>query len=977
MKRTVFFTALLVLILGMLSAAAPVQRTRGGGMVASPHYRPRIFTKIFTVGQTSSTFAPWSTRAPWSATAQMVDCSATWAWDEVSSNYLALAGTDSAVAGAGVQARYDDYARVGYGDCSQSFGNRHSRRFAQNNGISNKVTLLYLPFEASIPSNATILSAELVISREGTQSMGGSAGLDTLWGVLMTNATDSAWRAGPNTGDNSAKFAGKRAASWANQVQPVRSDDSTYVNRRAGYPDSSAAVVAWSPSLSARVRPVDWGYRGLGYVVPTGFNNAADTSKCYVIDVKRPVQKAVSGSVNNGFALLYSSSYTTRTGSLRVSPNPANANHRPFLKVTYTTSPYNGGPWAGREVGFAFATDDGILDANDAYAAVFAARDLSYSVFVNQGHTEAVAPAIPKSNYAHLLQYWEDGMEIGSHGRRHGKGSDITGLLAWSDNSLLVSGAGVTVSGVLQDSLTFEMSPAWIDSGLAAVSGVDEYTLGTMTASPTCGKTMAAPQGGFTLGILGKAYDLGYYGFRSAGGYGAGSSSVRPIPGDTLGVMMGDGNAGNSWLRNAGLTTPRRQNNYAFRIGPQFAGGEIGIDVLTMNGATPLNNAATDSVNFKRAVRGLIDQAAANGNEYMVWLSHALASNPVGYTGLIDVNQLGWALDAMEESGNVAVMNFGTLAKTFQAGMLPVDHPAWGTLSWQNAIKADGPYPMWGIARDSYVAPAPATPALADTHYTIVATSPLAPRRISLDTRAHCWTATPTDSVTDGVAWTQLDYGSTSAKRDSAGYYGSRANDLILVGDAYETNISQGSASNNPIPIIHLPYTVPVGRAIAEARLFIYVYPSNPIVLDAAYSDTFFVFADTTSGNHELWYAAGNVNRPIWQTFPTASPWIHRGRSSYNSVVWNGSTAWSPTLASLDVSGEVGPSVILTSEDNPGSYCNFVGFDVTALIRDHTVYAFRLCMKTGDSTEAVWMGNPDAEIKAKRPFLLVKTIPTP
>jgi hypothetical protein len=914
---------------------------------------PQTITKIFTVGQTNSSFASWS------AAAQKVDCSATWAWDEVSSNYLALAWTDSAAAGAGVQARYDDLARTGYGDCSQSRPDVSDRKFPTAGAFSNKYSMVYFPFESSIPAGATIISAQLIVARPETQSMGGTVNNDSLWAVLDTLAADRRWFAGPNTGDNSAKFAGKRAASWGSQVQKIRDDDSTYVNHRAGYTHAGNDTFAWTPALSTRRRPMDWGVRGLGYVVTdaSATFNTADSTKCFIIDVKRPVQYAVSGARNSGFWMMYSSVDQTRDGYLRLSFNPTSALRRPFLKVTYSSTQYNGGPWGGKEVGFAFTTDDGKDDANAVYSAVFKARGLSYTMFVNQSRTEAQDTLW--STYANLLQYWQDGIEIASHGRQH---PPTTGFLNYTDNSILVSGAAI-------DSLAWCMSPSWIDSGLAAVSGVDAFTLATMTASPTCGKTIAGPQGSFSLTVLGKAWDAGYYGYRTAGNGIANYSGgfiYRPAPGDTCGTGTVDLQA-----RNTGLTAPQKQNNYIFRLGPMKRTADAGIDQFTMNGATKI----TDEDGIKRSVRGFIDQAAANNNEYMVWLSHARASNPLEYSGLIDGDQLGWCLDAMAEAGNVEVTNFSTLSRQYRAGMVQVDHPAWGRLEWQSAIKAGGSYPFWGIARASYTAPAPATPAAADTHYTIVATSPMTPRAISLGNRAVCWPSAPTDSVKVGVAWAQLKAGAT-ALRDSSGWAMTATGTGTSLGYFRVIGDSELPQTAGTCEYLYMPYTVPTGRKVDQALLFLYVPSSGTnagigINQFASTTDTFFVFSDLNTTNHSLWWTTTG-RASIWSTYPTASPYLHRANASYNHITGGHAAgpAWSPTLDSLDNSYKIGPSVSLGTT---GIYNGFIGFDVTALISGGVMFPFRFLYK--NDLDDFLIAHPDNEIKAKRPFLLVKTVP--
>ena len=898
-------------------------------------------TKIFTVGQTNSTFDSWD------ASAQVVNCSSTWAWDELASNYLLADFSDSTNAGDGSQPRYDDLARVGYGDCYQSRATAGNRKFPVPGQLSNKFTMLYLPIEAYIPHGATILSAELVISREGTQAMGGSAGLDSLWAVLDTLAADRHWIDGPNTGDNSAKFAGKRAASWMNQIQNMRSDDSTYVNRRAGYP-AEADSFPWDPPISERRRPIDWGVRGLGYVVPAGFSNTADTSACYVIDVKRPVQYIAFGAQNSGFLLMYSSSNAARASYLRLALNPTHAWHRPFLKVTYSMDAYDGGPWDGKEVAFCFTTDDGLQPANDVYSGIFAARGLSYTVFVNQGRTENSGAADSLyADYDVLLGYWQAGMEIGSHGRIHNKPGLTNGLLGFSDTG---------------DSLALVMAPSWIDSGLAAVSAEDAVTTAALLASPTCSKTIAAPQGGFTLNILAKAYALGYYGFRTAGGYGAASSTVRPTPGDTLGSMMGDGNVGNNWLRNVGLTSPRKQNNYAFRIGPHFQTGDAGIDELTMQGAG--GTATTDSVAFKKCVRGLIDQAAANYNEYMCWFSHGQASNEyttgtLNYTALIDGVQLRWALNAIAEAGNVNVMNFSEMALAFRAGMTRTDHPPTGTLAWRSQIRATGGYPFSGIATENYVAPA-----ANDTAYTVVGTSPLTPRQITVENRVHAWPLGTFTADSTGIAWAQPN----RAAADSAGYYVINTNDFTLDNG---TAIPGAGILGGTAPMMRFPYTVPAGRSIVQALLVMYVEPTNFVTLQAGHGDTLFAFADTTTDNHALWY--GSTGQSRWASYPSAgSPWTHRANTAYNHVF--STTDWSPTLESLNNSHKIGPFSAITSTSNPGTVSGYIGMDVTDLLVDHRVRSFRI-MHWCDTLGVAMIGHPDAALRKTRPFLLVKTVP--
>jgi hypothetical protein len=82
------------------------------------------------------------------------------------------------------------------------------------------------------------------------------------------------------------------------------------------------------------------------------------------------------------------------------------------------------GPWNGKAVAFSFTSDDGNRPDNLAWAQIFVARDLSFSVFIPSswvGWTDR-----DKLTADDLIQLHLQGIEIGSHGKTHVRLTDIS-----------------------------------------------------------------------------------------------------------------------------------------------------------------------------------------------------------------------------------------------------------------------------------------------------------------------------------------------------------------------------------------------------------------------------------------------------------------------------------------------------------------------------------------------------------------------
>lgn len=105
----------------------------------------------------------------------------------------------------------------------------------------------------------------------------------------------------------------------------------------------------------------------------------------------------------------------------------------PVLLLVAALWPANGNPWVARAlasgpwndhaVAFTFSSDDGKGVANRTWEPVFVSRGLSYTAFMVSSWVDWTEH--DKLTTADLKQFYQDGIEIGSHGRTH---VPLTGL---------------------------------------------------------------------------------------------------------------------------------------------------------------------------------------------------------------------------------------------------------------------------------------------------------------------------------------------------------------------------------------------------------------------------------------------------------------------------------------------------------------------------------------------------------------------
>lgn len=663
MKRSVLAALALLLVLCCGADEFGSFQVVNPSGVASPEYRTE--TWLFTVGQDTSAIDDANLYAATGGAAidSVVDLSSVYKWDDVATRIAAVGGADS-IDASGRRWWYDDFTLAQYAYIWQS----NNSRIWPNVSQLTCAAMTYWPLEDYLPANCTIRSAMMGLST-GTlaANMAASTSMaETLFAVLDTISTDNLWMTGPNTGTTTAKFLGKTAASWYAQIQPVLVNDSTNVNRRAGYKLLAAIsdTGAWDPPLSSRKMSIDWGPRGKGWLPTETYSGAEDTLEI-AIDCTRPVQYIVRGAVNNGLWLLYSANpVAARTSNIRLYFGPSADARKPWMVVKWSTKRHTW-PWPGdKEVAFSFRTDDAVADVNDTLSAIFGNRGLSYTIGVIGYRAVTKQRTGPGDTLVYaggqrLLNWFNRGMELVSHGRQHDPGGGtkhgVAGVTADLSDDSAAGG----------DSLYFIMQPGWLDSLLGAASATMDSA--DFAAHALTGRGYLFAQNVFTLRSLLVADSLGY---AFAGTGVIGGSAKRPAPGDSTGAEVG-GPAANKWRRSYGITTPRKLNRLIVPTGPH-AGTADGIDIIF---GTP-GSAVSDSAAIKKSIRGWIEQAAVRDNGYMCWFTHNLLSSNHSYTADgINPDQAQWMLNALSEAGNVWVANMGTVATFWNWNSVQTDSP--------------------------------------------------------------------------------------------------------------------------------------------------------------------------------------------------------------------------------------------------------------------------------------------------------------
>ncbi len=533
-----------------------------------------------------------------------------------------------------------------------------------------RLAMLRFPISGHVPAGRHVVSARLILTTVGSSAtIVAGAYRDTVFAVLDT-LPGHVWHTSELGGRaESPLYVARRATSWLLrrqfQIGAGMASDSGYpgdgVDGSLAHAGYDTAEYSWSPPWSAVVRSIDVGPRSYGFVPAatwTAYASSADSGAGarVSLDVTRAVQYAVNGARNNGFLIWYQDNGGSAATIFQFhdfAASAANYHLTPALEIIWDDTPYTS-PWGnGKEVAFAFTSDDGINDANDAWSAIFSARNLSYTI--NVARTQINRDAPYGGTFLDLVNWWDRGMEIGNHGYHH-----------WDMRSYPF---GPTDAGYA--ALVPEFSRAWIDSGMAANDGDDSRRASFYASQQMIGHVFATPLTYWDLNCIAVADSLGYLGVRLCDTYTGDMTVGTAIgsmssPGDTLGA---DG-------RGAKTTNLR---NYGIRVTNPF-------NIMTVpRWDYPINIEAavsSDSAAVKRIVRLCIEDRIVRGqNALWTMLSHDIDADIYAF-GNISAQHMRWILNAMQESGVVRIDALGPLLSFMRSQRTFIAHPAHGGDLW-------------------------------------------------------------------------------------------------------------------------------------------------------------------------------------------------------------------------------------------------------------------------------------------------------
>ena len=523
--------------------------------------------------------------------------------------------------------------------------------------------LVYIPFEDYIPANATIVSASVNLSLNGSmyQEYG-----DTLICTLMTNPNDDKWYLTKGWDANHTELA---KATWRRQR------DVSWGGTTSAYP--------WVPELNAREHMWDWGNISdwTGSVV-TGGTPIAQYANV-PMQATNCVQAAVNGEVNNGLLLSYHSIGNAGEKFTHYSwdrVTNANVNNRtPYVVVKYITKRYQK-PFGTKEWAFCFATDDGKVLANTSYDSVFTLHGGKYTLFLSERH---LGQATYLTN-AQAMALWSHGNEIGNHskthyptagtGATHGSGLNHYHEIALNSTTGNVLKVGGASTG--WDSLMIDCSPAWMYT-MAAAQGY-----GDLTGSPSFAKAHALPNGAWSPEVFEALYRNGYTAIRGTGANstfdryhhyeGGPNSPAAPIGKARADTIWSDGPLTQSgrWARNMSLM--------AITLGASGASGQT---IFGIKSDPADNQTELDEVNNN--VRRLAYQMIGQNRRALITFTHALKSNPAapaGYVDGVNADELEAALDAVDAfAGGGRYMGFAEYKDWIKAFSTGIATPAFAT----------------------------------------------------------------------------------------------------------------------------------------------------------------------------------------------------------------------------------------------------------------------------------------------------------
>jgi len=506
--------------------------------------------------------------------------------------------------------------------------------------------LVYIPFQDYIPANSHIVSADINVSIVAGAPVSTS---DTLIVSLMDKAGWDKWWLvkDVSTWDYYAH------ASWNLQQSQGPADAWGGTDAYPWVPDLDYCPKHWDVGAIA-----DW----------TGNTTASIAAKAqFAIAATRCVQAIVNGSVNNGLMLnlqdlnIGDSSflhYTWDTGTNQ-------AKRMPYVVVKYITKRYSP-PLGTSEWAFVASTDDGKWEVNDAATDTFLAHGGKYTVFIarqqliSEGSTTVSTPE-------QIVGFHTRGMEVGSHSLKH---IPPMGLSDYHDAGRF--DGMVMYNSAAWDSLVEDADPAWMYA-------MADTIVGDLRASPSFGKSIALPNGGWSPEVTKACVEAGYKAIRTtSSGKTVDREKVYEL--STHGAARGDTANIDGPYRWARL---RPQN--VRLVGPNM---EIVTTVGRADNAQ-ITEAELDSV--RQNMRRYIYSTLARGSNVASIFWHDVKSSTL-YSQGIEGPELGAMLDVVDEFGG-RYMGMAEYGDWVMAGGTPIDTPP--TFAQADSMKYEAADRVW------------------------------------------------------------------------------------------------------------------------------------------------------------------------------------------------------------------------------------------------------------------------------------------
>jgi len=511
---------------------------------------------------------------------------------------------------------------------------------------------MLLHFDPRVPTGATVVSAKLRAEFH-TSSNGVWVTPDTMTATLMTNASDNLWYHYTSIYDGASYAASTdRAANMAkcNYNHQVYAAGATGNNGYAG-----TTLGKWNPTLKDRTYYYNWG----SVTDWTGrAARAAGDSTIFDIDMTDCVQGIANGLTNNGIMIQPSKEdmwdhvmammqFEPRAGGKvnggsTYAPNTLLSRHTPWIEIKYLTKKYqapfpNGSTWA-----FVFQTDDGRIDANNAYVGVFKdstatypnGRPGRYTLYQSRNQV-----GIPGNAAAPQMLSWLDqGMEISPHGGNHYLTMPLIEKTPYATNDTVTMAAS-------WDSLKVHMYQDWIDSLATANSRTD------VLDSRRWGKSMAFPGNLWGPWSVFRGVQIGY-------------STLR----------VGDmGNDGAIASRGAAATDTAR-------AGVDSRVGRMPRNVMLLPTTLPIESlvGGTAVTPTKAAVqanaRRIINKIKAQNRGILSVYAHDFKSSTYNVAE-VDSNEVRWILEVVDQEGG-CYMTATEYGDWLRSGGVAVDTPA-------------------------------------------------------------------------------------------------------------------------------------------------------------------------------------------------------------------------------------------------------------------------------------------------------------